>query len=106
MWKTFFKAKASMVWLRWLSEHTPDIAVVDPHLRDGMCIEVIQVLTDRKVPFVVHSGERPEDAEEEHRFHKGHWVAKPYGPRRWSLRLRPCLQSRITANPILENIGG
>jgi DNA-binding response OmpR family regulator len=65
---------------QWLSENTPDIAVIDPHLRDGMCIEVIQTLTERNVPFVVHSGERPEDAEEEHGFHKGHWVAKPSRP--------------------------
>jgi DNA-binding response OmpR family regulator len=63
-----------------LSEHTPHIAIVDPHLRDGMCIEVIQTLTERKVPFVVHSGERPEDAEEDHGFHNGHWVAKPSEP--------------------------
>jgi DNA-binding response OmpR family regulator len=65
---------------QWLSTHTPSIAVVDPHLRDGMCIEVIRTLTERKVPFVVHSGERPEDAEEDNGFHKGHWVAKPSEP--------------------------
>jgi DNA-binding response OmpR family regulator len=65
---------------RWLSEHTPHIAVIDAHLRDGMCIEVIQTLTERNVPFVIHSGERPEDAEEEHGFHKGQWLAKPSRP--------------------------
>jgi DNA-binding response OmpR family regulator len=65
---------------QWLSDHTPHIAVIDPHLRDGMCIEVIQTLTERNVPFVVHSGERPEEAEGEHGLHKGYWVAKPSRP--------------------------
>jgi DNA-binding response OmpR family regulator len=65
---------------RWLNEHTPHIAVIDPHLRDGMCIEVTQTLTERNVPFVVHSGERPEDVEEDSGFQKGHWVPKPSRP--------------------------
>lgn len=40
----------------WLAQFTPDVAIVDVTLRDGMCLEVIRVLQARTIPFIVYSG--------------------------------------------------
>lgn len=40
----------------WLAQFTPDVAIVDLTLRDGMCHEVIRMLQMRAVPFIVYSG--------------------------------------------------
>ena len=44
--------------LSWLEHQTPDVAIIDVHLRDGSSIELARVLRERGVPFVVFSGER------------------------------------------------
>jgi DNA-binding response OmpR family regulator len=63
----------------WLEEHTPDLAVIDPQLRDGFCSNVAQILVERKIPFVVHSGE-PVDSEVGALFLSGEWLSKPCQP--------------------------
>jgi DNA-binding response OmpR family regulator len=40
----------------WLSDHTPDVAILDVVLSDGSCAGVAQLLRSKGVPFLVHSG--------------------------------------------------
>ena len=62
--------------LEWLDGRTPDIAILDLHLRDGPGTIVAERLAARGVPFIVYSGDIPALA--------GHgllsraaWVTKP-----------------------------
>jgi DNA-binding NtrC family response regulator len=41
--------------LRWLGRFTPDIAVIDPILKDGLCTGLASELDQRGVPFVIYS---------------------------------------------------
>jgi DNA-binding response OmpR family regulator len=66
--------------LSWLEDHTPNIVIVDPYLSDGICTDVIQSLTERNIPFIVHSGQRPEEADAELGFQRGQWICKPSDP--------------------------
>ncbi|MBP2490977.1 DNA-binding NtrC family response regulator [Rhizobium leguminosarum] len=43
--------------LLWLSEKTPDLAIVDPRLKDGLCSGVVADLVERAIPFIVYSGD-------------------------------------------------
>jgi DNA-binding response OmpR family regulator len=62
--------------LEWLSDHRPDLAILDTVLKDGPCKEVALQLTRHGVPFLIysgHSGDRnrlPELA-------SATWVEKP-----------------------------
>ena len=44
--------------LCWLSRFTPDVAVVDLALADGLCGDVVAVLQARSIPVVVHAPQR------------------------------------------------
>ena len=59
----------------WLHRHTPDIAVLDIHLRDGECTELARELTRLKVPFAVYSGEL--DRDKLPAFTDALWIEKP-----------------------------
>lgn len=61
--------------LGWLQTHTPDVAVLDAMLRDGLCIELAQDLKRRNVPFLVYSGHR--HLKQEPTFAGVPWVEKP-----------------------------
>lgn len=41
--------------LDWLARFTPDIAIVDPMLKDGTYAELLGTLEEREIPVVVHS---------------------------------------------------
>jgi CheY-like chemotaxis protein len=45
--------------LKWLKEHTPDIALLDLVLGDGPCTQLATTLRSRGVPFAIYSGVRP-----------------------------------------------
>jgi DNA-binding response OmpR family regulator len=45
--------------LDWLSDQTPDLAVIDVLLKDGPCLPVARELRRRKVPFAIYSGLKP-----------------------------------------------
>lgn len=62
---------------RWLSRHTPDIAIVDPRLRDGSSRGAVSTLARRGVPYVVYSEMRPGPGSW---LAEGQWVAKPCIP--------------------------
>ena len=40
---------------KWLESNNPDLAVIDVHLRDGVCTNVAQILVDNDIPFIAHS---------------------------------------------------
>src|ERR1700710_680076 len=61
----------------WLEDNTPDIAVIDPRLRDGYCDGVAEILTSRSVPFIIYSGEPRRTDDSKSIFLKGNWVTKP-----------------------------
>jgi DNA-binding response OmpR family regulator len=66
--------------LDWLGRDTPDIAIIDIHLRDGSSAELARVLRERDVPFLVFSGER-RDGQVADAFTGARWLSKPVGTR-------------------------
>jgi DNA-binding response OmpR family regulator len=66
--------------LDWLQENEPAIVILDLHLTDGDCYQVIHVLHDARIPFVIYSGsEKPQDWEND-LFSDGVWIEKPADP--------------------------
>jgi CheY-like chemotaxis protein len=62
--------------LAWLDGSTPDLAILDYKLHDGLCIELARTLRSRGVPFVVYSGDRQAlDLPPE--FEGAPWIEKP-----------------------------
>ena len=59
----------------WLEICRPDIVIVDIMLRDGPSDEVVECLVEDEIPFIVHSGDHPN----QHvgtPFAHGRWVSK------------------------------
>lgn len=65
--------------LEWLGQRLPDVVVLDIELRDGNCVQVARILTNKQIPFVVHSGSLSTDSEVDTVFQSGRWVGKPAG---------------------------
>src|SRR4051812_19238438 len=63
---------------RWLASHTPDVAIIDPRLRNCSCCDVVSILAKRHVPYIVYSEFRPGP---DSWLADGHWVGKPCIPR-------------------------
>ena len=61
--------------MHWLKPNTPDVAVLDIHLRDGACVELAMELTRLSVPFAVYSGEL--EADTLPAFRDAKWIEKP-----------------------------
>ena len=78
----------------WLTKYSPDIAVIDPKLRDGYCDEIARILATRLIPFVVYSGDPPRAKSSASIFLKGEWVGKPSEPSRLlsAIRISVALQ--------------
>lgn len=62
--------------LRWISTHTPSVAILDVYLKDGDGTEIALILQARDVPIIFCSGGRPNDLPEG--FRAASWVHKPY----------------------------
>lgn len=65
-----------------LEEHGYDdvVAIVNPHLPDGLCSAVVRHLARGQVPFVVYSGEPGSLIDEEPAFENGEHLSKPAMP--------------------------
>ena len=66
--------------LHLLQRDDPQFAIIDVRLRDGPCTEVVRLLRQRGVPFVVHSGcqvDEPLATE----LGNAPWLIKPASPR-------------------------
>jgi DNA-binding response OmpR family regulator len=66
--------------LDWLTQQTPDVAIIDVHLRDGLSVDLARVLRDRDVPFIVFSGDK-RDGRSPDVFHGARWLSKPVATR-------------------------
>ncbi|MEO9228898.1 MAG: hypothetical protein ABI216_08135 [Devosia sp.] len=62
--------------LDWLQLNAPAVAILDLHLRDGPSNAVALLLTERGIPFVVHSGISGSAASAPD-FSAGTWLNKP-----------------------------
>jgi DNA-binding response OmpR family regulator len=62
--------------LAWLDGSTPDLAILDYKLHDGLCIDLARILRKRDVPFVVYSGDRQAAVVPEE-FDGAPWIEKP-----------------------------
>ncbi len=78
--------------LNWLSDNTPDAAIIDIFLRDGECAEVAETLVARGVPFIVHSARRKAAGESHRIFLHGEWICKPSDPDELVGALKACLR--------------
>jgi CheY-like chemotaxis protein len=65
--------------IKWLTANTPDLAIVDPRLNDGVCLDVVETLLSAEVPFVVYSGAAVDDDASD-AFARGTWIDKPTTP--------------------------
>jgi DNA-binding response OmpR family regulator len=72
---TFGSCAAAAEWLA--VNPDPSIAVVDVELLDGRCDDIAAELTDRNVPFVVHSARSELHLPEDQAFAAGTWLSKP-----------------------------
>jgi DNA-binding response OmpR family regulator len=62
--------------MSWLERTTPQCAILDYELKDGLCTELARELRRRGVPFVVYSGhQRSVSAEIE--LQEAPWIEKP-----------------------------
>ena len=66
--------------LDWLDRQTPDVAILDIHLRDGSSAELARMLRNRQVPFIVFSGDK-RDGHGADAFDGARWLSKPVGAR-------------------------
>jgi len=66
----------------WLQANTPEAAVLDIGLHGGDSRAVAEILVERGIPFVVHTGrERDSLSLSTYRiYERGIWVAKPSAP--------------------------
>ncbi|MCB5203822.1 response regulator [Neorhizobium sp. T786] len=65
----------------WLSNNTPDVAVLDVQVEDGESTEIAEVLVSRGVPIIVHSGCNNGNNAIPDVFAKGTWVPKLSDPK-------------------------
>ncbi|MBX5183433.1 response regulator [Rhizobium sp. NZLR5] len=73
--------------LDWLASNTPDLAIVDPRLNDGVCADLGERLVAAQVPFVVYSGAGVDDPI----FQARAWLDKPTMPEIFEGTLRRLL---------------
>ncbi|XKM43616.1 hypothetical protein A4U53_039395 (plasmid) [Rhizobium ruizarguesonis] len=64
----------------WLEDNAPSMAIVDPHLSDGLCSAVVRHLARGQVPFVVYSGEPRSLIDEEPAFGNDEHLSRPAMP--------------------------
>lgn len=77
----------------WLEIHRPDIVIVDIELRDGRPDHFVERLVHDDVPFIVHSGDHP-DQHAGTPFAQGLWISKPAEPDELTGAARALLAAR------------
>lgn len=61
--------------LRWLEDHSPELALLDVMLTDGSSVDLARELKARGVPFAIYSGLKPDSETPE--FQGVPWLEKP-----------------------------
>src|SRR5918997_6794581 len=87
--------------LAWLEQHTPDVAIIDIHLRDGSSVDLAGVLRERGVPFIVFSGDK-QDGRSPEAFEGSRWLSKPVGTRQLLDTLAALTPPRSPCRPALR----
>ena len=62
--------------LNWLEHNTPDVAILDAVLADGVCVELARALRARSIPFLFLSGNHPQYGMPAD-LHEAPWIEKP-----------------------------
>lgn len=83
--------------LIWLSNNKPDIAIVDPRLKDGSCGRVVHQLIARNIPFVVYSGDTYGAGSDDAAFQQGIQLGKPSKPEEVVAAMVSALSNRTTS---------
>jgi DNA-binding response OmpR family regulator len=60
----------------WLKQNSPDLAIIDILLQDGPSHRVAELLFERNIPFLVHSGDLAH-MHQDTPLAKGEWISKP-----------------------------
>ena len=63
--------------LDWLSDHSPQLAILDIFVNDGPSLPVADWLRKKQVPFVVHSGHTRQASGYGVGFSDAVWLSKP-----------------------------
>lgn len=66
----------------WLDKNSPDIVILDLHLADGDCHEVLDLVAARSIPSIVYSGTDMPKGWNEGPFAQSEWIGKPANPDR------------------------
>jgi DNA-binding response OmpR family regulator len=85
---------------KWLEANSPDVAVLDIDLRDGDCVAIAELLCDRNIPFVVHSGSKSDSDNHDPIFQKGRWVTKPSLDGELTNAVAACVSDRSIARMV------
>jgi DNA-binding response OmpR family regulator len=85
--------------LAYLPNTTPDAALVDLHLQDGISREVVTILHERGVPFVVYSGMPCLPEEHGQIYLEGQWLQKPATPEQLIAAMDDCLERTVRRQP-------
>lgn len=88
--KSFNRCDQAIVYL---ANATPDAALIDLHLQDGISREVVGILHQRGVPFVVYSGMPCSPEEHGEIYLEGQWLQKPASPEQLVAAMEECLAS-------------
>ena len=84
--------------LDWLQQHTPDVAIIDIHLRDGSSIDLARVLRHRNVPFIVFSGDK-RDGRVSDAFEGARWLSKPVSSHHLLETVADLVRPPVTGSP-------
>ncbi|MGN7291418.1 response regulator [Rhizobium sp. SAFR-030] len=78
--------------LAWLVDHHPRLAVIETRVQDGDSTEIAEILTQRRIPFIVHTsrtkeaGDTGPDVPQVVRL----WLSKPCPPEDFLDAIRAC----------------
>jgi DNA-binding response OmpR family regulator len=77
--------------LDWLSDNSPEVVILDLHLRDGPGTVVAEALHARAIPFIVYSGDTIMSAGLSGVTNGAPWLAKPCTPDELAAAIRVAL---------------
>jgi DNA-binding response OmpR family regulator len=63
--------------LDWIDANDPDIAILNLHLRDGPGSVVAERLAERRIPFVVYTGDTQASSRQSDLIAQAVWITKP-----------------------------
>ena len=74
----------------WLGDQTPDLAVIETRLRDGFSGPIAEILSERGIPFIVHSADADCAGNYSQMSHHFKWITKPCDPDEFLAAVEDC----------------